>query len=55
MAAFVGSVRGFWENSQGEVSGVWVAIKELKLSYYIGETLYILLYIPIMGTLFYVP
>ena len=30
----------------------WVAVKELKLSYYIGEKPYYLLYIPFMVTLF---
>ena len=28
----------------------WVAVKELKLSYYIGETLLFTLYIPLMVT-----
>ena len=28
----------------------WVAVKELKLSYYIGETLLFTIYIPIMVT-----
>ena len=32
------------------LQGVWVAVKDLKLSYYIGEPYY-LLYIPIMVTL----
>ena len=30
----------------------WVAVKELCLSYYIGGTLSITIYIPIMATLF---
>ena len=30
--------------------GIWVAVKELKLSYFIGETLLFTIYIPIMVT-----
>ena len=36
----------------GDIAGInWVAVKELKLSYYIGETLlFTVLYIPLMVT-----
>ena len=46
------SYQGRWTSRKGiHIESLnWVAVKELKLSYYIGETLLFNIYIPIMVT-----